>query len=517
MHPTGLDSFLRLAREFTLVPLSRQVMADLETPVAAFWKLRQGQASFLLESVEGGENWARYTLLGTSPARIITATGSSIRIQGGEQTEEIPVSPDDRFGTLGRVLDRYVHERVAPGLDEAGRTVALPRFHGGLVGAVSYDAVRQIERIPDRHKPPQNEAAELVFLETRQVLAWDNLKHRAQLVELIPTAGADEAELIRRYEAAVLSMDQAEARLEGPLPPLPSSADPAPAEVYGAIDDRNFGQLVEKAREYIAAGDIIQVVLSRRFLQARRGLHPFLVYRTLRALNPSPYMFYLELPDRTLVGASPELLVRRSLTPSGARGEVRPIAGTRSRGQTTAEDEALATELRADPKEVAEHVMLVDLGRNDLGRIAEVGSVEVDELMVIERYSHVMHLVSHVSGTLRPDVTPAETLAATFPAGTLSGAPKIRAMEIIDELEKSRRGFYGGAVGTIGVDGTVDLAIAIRTLIADDSTFAVQAGAGVVWDSIPEAEAEETHKKARVVLTAIDLARKNFFRPRSRA
>jgi len=258
-------------------------------------------------------------------------------------------------------------------------------------------------------------------------------------------------------------------------------------------------------------------VLSRRFLQAKRGLHPFLVYRTLRAINPSPFMFYLELPDKTLVGASPELLVRRSPEATRTRAEVRPIAGTRSRGATPAEDEALGTELAADPKEVAEHVMLVDLGRNDLGRIAKTGTVTVDDLMVIERYSHVMHLVSHVSADLRDNVTPSETLAATFPAGTLSGAPKIRAMEIIDELEKSRRGFYGGAVGTIGVDGTVDLAIAIRTLIADDSTFAVQAGAGVVWDSVPESEAEETHKKAKVVLTAIDLARKTFFRPRSRA
>ncbi len=532
----GLETFLRLARDFTLVPLSRQVMADLETPVAAYWKLRSAPASFLLESVEGGENWARYTLLGSDPQRIITATKARVRVvalnktaTGVEQTVESdvavdPTSPGDRHGALGRVLDRYVHERVGPGFDEAGQLVAMPRFFGGLVGAVTYDAVRHIEKIPDRHKLPKDETPDLVFLETRQVLAWDNLKHRAQLVELIPTDG-DEATLVARYGAAQRRLDDTEDRLMGPLTSLPTSPDPDPAEVYGAIDDKTYGQLVERAKEYIAAGDIIQVVLSRRFLQARRGLHPFLVYRALRAINPSPFMFYIELPDKTLVGASPELLVRQ--TPASAdhpeaTAEVRPIAGTRHRGATVAEDEALSDELRVDPKEVAEHVMLVDLGRNDLGRVARLGppdasgrpAVSVDEVMVVERYSHVMHLVSHVSARLKPGTTPADTVAATFPAGTLSGAPKIRAMEIIDELEKSRRGFYGGAVGTVCVDGSTDLAIAIRTLVADDSTFAVQAGAGLVWDSVPESEAEETHKKARAVLSAIDHARKTFFRPR---
>lgn len=530
MRSSGLSSFLRLAREHTLVPLSREVMADLETPVAAYWKLREGPASFLLESVEGGENWARYTLLGSAPRRIISATRSAIRVQTlahegqAAHTEDHPVDPSAPLGALGLVLDRYLSERVAPGLDESGTLVATPRFFGGLVGAVAYDAVRHVENIPDRHKPPKEDPVDLVFLETRYVLAWDNLKHRAQLVTLIPTHG-DEAALTARYEAAQRLFDELEARLLSPLPPLPQSPDPDPTEVYGAIDDRTFGQLVERAKEYIAAGDIIQVVLSRRFLQARRGLHPFLVYRALRAINPSPFMFYIELPDKTLVGASPELLVRQT-PPSTERpvatAEVRPIAGTRHRGATPAEDEALAEELRRDPKEVAEHVMLVDLGRNDLGRVARRGppdedgrpAVSVDEVMVVERYSHVMHLVSHVSARLADGTTPAATVAATFPAGTLSGAPKIRAMQIIDELERSRRGFYGGAVGTVCVDGALDLAIAIRTLIADDSTFAVQAGAGIVWDSVPESEAEETHKKARAVLAAIDHARKTFFRPR---
>jgi len=505
----GLQAFTRLLREHTLVPVVREVMADLETPVAAFWKLRRGAASFLLESVEGGEKLARYTFIGSDPRAIFTVRGQRLRVEvpGEAARETIPEGP---HGALGAVLDRYRDERVSVGIDEQGREVPLPRFFGGLVGAVTYDAVRLVERLPDRHKSDKD-TPDLVFLETDLVLAWDNLKHRAMFVHLARLSGREPAEAWAQIQRA---LDAAEARLEGPLPALPKSADPAPSEVYSAIDDKTFGAMVERARELIAAGDIIQVVLSRRFLQARRGLHPFLVYRALRALNPSPFMFYLELPDRTLVGASPELLVRRSTGDADAGDvvEVRPIAGTRPRGQTPEEDQRLMEELRSDPKEIAEHVMLLDLGRNDVGRIAEPGSVAATDVMVFEKYSHVTHLVSHVRGTVKTGVSQAETLAATFPAGTLSGAPKIRAMQIIDELETSRRGFYGGAVGTIGVDGNMDLAIAIRTLVADDSTFAVQAGAGIVWDSVPQAEADESRNKARAVLTAIDQARRVFVR-----
>ncbi|MFO0748603.1 MAG: anthranilate synthase component I family protein [Myxococcota bacterium] len=515
----GLESFRRLAADHRAIPVVREVMADLETPVAAFWKLRRGPWSFLLESVEGGEKQARYTLLGSEPRAFLTARGKTLTIKRtGQPTEEIVARGP--LGALGALADRYQGLSVAPAVladDFADRhldgapPIALPRFFGGLVGVVSYDAVRQIERIPDRHKLPSDETPELVFLETRLVLVWDNVQHRAMLVHLAQPDGAADAE--RAWAEAVRDLDDAEARLAGPLPPLPPSPDPTPAEVYTAVDDKTYGALVERAREYIAAGDIIQVVLSRRFLQARRGLHPFLVYRTLRGLNPSPYMFYLELGDRTIVGASPELLVRRTAASGGkpATVEVRPIAGTRPRGKTSEEDLALEHELKADPKEVAEHVMLVDLGRNDVGRVAVPGSVRVYDRMVVERYSHVMHIVSGVSGTLRDEVTPAETLAATFPAGTLTGAPKIRAMEIIDELEKSRRGVYGGAVGTIGIGGDLDLAITIRTLVADDSTFAVQAGAGIVWDSVPEKESDETRNKAQAVLRAIDLARRAFY------
>jgi anthranilate synthase component 1 len=413
------------------------------------------------------------------------------------------------------VLDRYETARVSPDVAPDGTSLGLPRFFGGLVGAIAYDAVRAFEAVPDRHGQDRSEHPDLVFLETGVVLVWDNVKHRAMLIDVVAVApDADDAALENAWDSANRALDEAEERLRGPLPALPANGDPEPGEVYTAIDDRTFAQMVERAKTYIAAGDIIQVVLSRRFLQARRGLHPFSVYRALRALNPSPYMFYLELGDRVLVGASPELLVRR--TPARgerpARVEVRPIAGTRPRGADPTEDAALATELLADPKEIAEHVMLVDLGRNDVGRIATVGSVRVDARMVVERYSHVMHLVSHVSGEPRADTSPCDVFAATFPAGTLSGAPKIRAMEIIDELESSRRGFYGGAVGTVALDGSLDLAIAIRTLVADDATFAVQAGAGVVQDSVPESEAAETRAKAMAVLKAMDIARKTFHR-----
>jgi len=514
MSSAGLEAFVRLAREHRVVPVVRAVIADLETPVAAFWKLRRGTASFLLESVEGGEKYARYTFIGTEPHRILTTHGTLLRTEvpgHPEFTEEVVVEAP--LGALGAVLDRYRDVSIARGIDGDGNDVPLPRFYGGLVGAVSYDAVRAVEKIPDRHRGSADRAPpDLIFMETRQVLVWDNLKHRAMLVHLAriddPTRAAS---LWLEVEAA---LDAAEQRLAGSLPPLPVSPDAAPSEVYSAIDDKTYAAMVERAREYIAAGDIIQVVLSRRFLQARRGLHPFLVYRALRALNPSPYMFYLELGERTLVGASPELLVRR--TESTRAVEVRPIAGTRPRGATPAEDAQLCEDLKNDPKEIAEHVMLLDLGRNDVGRISEPGSVQIDDVMVFEKYSHVTHLVSHVRGTLRADVGPAETLAATFPAGTLSGAPKIRAMQIIDQLETSRRGFYGGAVGTIGIDGNVDLAIAIRTLIADDSTFAVQAGAGIVWDSVGQSEADESRNKASAVLTAIDQARRVFVRTHGR-
>ncbi len=491
---TDRDAFRALAADHTLIPVTREVFADLETPVTAFWKLRRGRWSFLLESVEGGEQWARYTFMGTEPRAVYVAREGRLEVHRPDGAR--PVETVDVADPLAEVTRRVGQRRMA-------RVPGLPRFVGGLVGALAYDAVRFMERLP-RRNAPRPEIPDLVFMETRLVLVWDNLKHRAMLVVLAEVAGPADAD--RAWDEAQAALDEAEARLGGPLPALPlSPAGPSP-EPRSTMSDEAYGAAVEAARELIAAGDIIQVVLSRRFHQPAAGLHPFLVYRTLRGLNPSPYMFYLDLGELTLLGASPEVLVRKT----GPLVETRPIAGTRPRGATPEEDAALAAELRADPKEVAEHVMLVDLARNDIGRIAETGSVEIPHQMIIERYSHVMHLVSHTRGLARPEVGPADVVRATFPAGTLSGAPKIRAMEIIEALEPERRGFYGGAVGTLGAEGDLDLAIAIRMMVASGDRFDVQAGAGIVYDSVPQREADETRSKARAVLRAIELARQQF-------
>ena len=489
----GLGAFRRLAATHTLIPVAREVFADLETPVSAFWKLRRGHHGFLMESVEGGERWARYTFMGTEPRAVYTATGDRLRVErpGQDTVDRTCADP------LDAILSALRGQRVY-------RDPDLPRFVGGLVGAVAYDAVRRMERLPER-QPVRPGEPEICFMETRLTLVWDNLKHRAMLVFLahVPAPAAADA----AWDEAQRAPDEAAARLAGPLPPMPE-APPSGAtrEATASMDDADFARRVQAARELVAAGDIIQVVLSRRFTQPAAGLHPWLVYRTLRGLNPSPYVFYLELGETTLVGASPELLVRLT----GSLVETRPIAGTRPRGATPDEDDALAAELLADPKERAEHVMLLDLGRNDVGRVAEIGSVRVTEQMGIERYSHVMHLVSHVVGRAQDGVTAADVLRATFPAGTLSGAPKIRAMEIIEALETERRGFYGGAVGLVGADGDADLCIAIRMLVARGDTFDVQAGAGIVHDSVPEREADETRNKARAVLRAIAEARTLF-------
>ncbi|PIE17952.1 MAG: anthranilate synthase component I [Proteobacteria bacterium] len=490
----GLDAFVRLAAAHDLIPVTRAVFTDLDTPVTAFWKLRRGKWSFLLESVEGGETWARYTFIGTEPRAVYRARGRQLTVERPGR----PPATREVADPLAEVTGRFRGRRVY-------HDPALPRFVGGLVGAVTYDAVRWMERIPDAHAG-DDDPPELLFMETQLILLWDNLRHSGMLVYLAEIDDPGRAPAI--WAEAEAALDVAEARLAGPLPTLPPSPAPTPQAVGVSMSDEAFGEVVEQARKYIGAGDIIQVVLSRRFEQPAAGLHPFLIYRTLRGLNPSPYMFYLELDDTALVGASPEVLVRLT----DHRVEVRPIAGTRPRGATAEQDSALEKELLADPKERAEHVMLVDLGRNDVGRVSDTGSVCVVEQMVVERYSHVMHLVSHVAGTVRDGLAPADVLSATFPAGTLSGAPKIRAMEIIDALETHRRGFYGGAIGTIGVDGNVDLCIAIRTLVARGDTLTVQAGAGIVYDSDPQREADETRNKARAVLRAIDRARRLFHR-----
>ncbi len=485
------QGFQQLARDHSLIAVSREVLVDLDTPVTAFWKLRRGGFSFLLESVEGGEKWARYTFMGTEPRAVYTARGTSLRRQDLDAGTVETIPTDDPFATISA---RLMNHRFYA-------DPALPRFVGGLVGSLSYDAVRWMERLPVENAVAE-EPPDLCFLETRLTLVWDNLKHHAVLVYLAlvsdDPAGA--------YDEAEAALDAAVSRLARPLPDLPTAPPSGPVETTASCSDDEFCRHVDAARDYISAGDIIQVVLSRRFTQPAAGLHPYLVYRALRGVNPSPYMFYLELGTTTIVGASPEALVR--LTDGIV--ETRPIAGTRPRGETEADDLRLEADLRADPKELAEHVMLVDLARNDVGRVAAVGSVEVNERFSVERYSHVMHLVSHVRAVCRDEVSPAEVVRATFPAGTLSGAPKIRAMEIIEELEPMRRGIYGGAIGVVGVDGNTDLCIAIRTLVARADTFSVQAGAGLVYDSVPQSEADETRNKARGMLRAIEVARELF-------
>ena len=490
--PDSAATFTRLAATHTLIPVVRELFADLETPVSCFWKLA-GDAdwSFLLESVEGGEQWARYTLMGTSPRAIYTAKADSLTITrpGGPSETRSCTDP------LGELVEIMGRQRVY-------RDPDLPRFIGGLVGGLTYDAVRWMERLPDRHEV--GDAPDLVFMASELTLVWDNLKHRAMLVYLahVPEPSVAAA----AWAAAQTALDAAQARLDAPLPALPTvPADSLSSEPVVSMSDRAFGRAVVEAKKLITAGDVIQVVLSRAFRQPA-NVHPFLVYRTLRSLNPSPYMFYLRLGEQTLVGASPEVLVRVT----DGLVESRPIAGTRPRGADPAADEALAVELLADPKEVAEHVMLVDLARNDVGRVARSGSVAVTQQMIIERYSHVMHIVSHVHGQARPDASSRDIVAATFPAGTLSGAPKIRAMQIIDAFEPERRGMYGGAVGFLGAGGNIDLCIAIRMLVSSGGSFRVQAGAGIVYDSDPVKEAEETRDKAMAVLRAIDLAREHF-------
>ncbi len=482
------------AAGYTRVPLVQQVVLDGDTPVSAFAKLHRGEYGFLLESLEGGERWARYTFLATDPVTIYRYRGTvrERRDADGRWRREDGTAPP-----LRHLAELLRHDRA---LEIAG----LPRFTGGAVGFWGYDVVRTLEELPDA--PADDRAlpdAQVMVVDTLLVL--DHLFHRAIVIANV-AVGPDIAddELRRRIDAARQRSAAWLARLDTPhhLVPLElPDAIPVAAATSPYADDR-FRADVARCREYIAAGDAFQIVLSRR-LDVAPPPDPLLTYRWLRALNPAPYCYLLRLGPLSLVGASPEVLVRveqRTVT-------VRPIAGTRPRGRDGDDDVRLEAELRADPKEVAEHLMLLDLGRNDVGRVAEFGSVHVVEERVVERYSQVMHLVSEVRGTLRADLDALDALAAAFPAGTVSGAPKVRAMEIIDELEPTRRGPYAGAVGYVGFGATtLDTAIAIRTIVFTDHVASVQAGAGIVFDSDPEMEFRETAAKARAMLAALALA-----------
>ncbi|MBA3259195.1 MAG: chorismate-binding protein [Gemmatimonadales bacterium] len=481
-----------------MVPVTRQVVLDGDTPVTAFAKLHRGRYGFLLESLEGGERWARYTFLATEPREVFRYRGRSCE-RWSAVSDWAPVETDlPPLEHLGRMLRRHPPVSV-PG---------LPRFTGGAVGYLGYDVVRTIESLPDAPDDDRG-LPDAIVMVADTLLVLDNLYNRATVIASVETsAEAGDGELRRLFAEADSRIESWLERLACPgevrplaiesLPPLPAVASPYP--------DASFQQHVQRVKQYIAAGDVFQTVLSRRLDFPAPAPEPFLTYRYLRALNPAPYLYFLHCDDIHVIGSSPEVLVRVE------DGEVtlRPLAGTRPRGATPDEDASLATELAADPKERAEHLMLVDLGRNDVGRVAEFGTVRLTAFMAIERYSHVMHLVSEVRGRLRPELDALAALAAAFPAGTVSGAPKVRAMQIIDELEPVRRGPYAGAVGYVGWGArTLDTAIAIRTCVMRGGQAWIQAGAGIVADSDPEAEWRETEAKARAVLLALALARES--------
>ncbi len=491
MYYPDFETFSRLASQGNLIPVYREIMADMDTPVSAFRKIDDGRFSFLLESIEGGEKWARYTLLGSNPAVVIRSKGNTVELLGndGSLHREDAVDP---LGFLKGYLDNFRPVEVE----------GLPRFFGGAVGYLGYDMVRYFERL-SLSKPASIDSYDSYFVITDTILVFDNIK---QKIKIVSNAHLEPGtELKDAYADATSKIEAIIKKLKTPLNPTNSLPPANKVSFSSNVTRQAFEESVLKAKEYVRAGDIIQVVLSQRF-SAELTVDPFNIYRALRTLNPSPYMFFLRLDDTLVVGASPEVMVRKE----GYQVELRPIAGTRPRGDSQAEDCRLEQELLEDPKERAEHVMLVDLGRNDLGRVCTIGSVKVTELMVVERYSHVMHIVSNLQGELAEGKDSFDVLRATFPAGTLSGAPKVRAMEIIEELEPVRREIYGGAVGYFSFSGNMDMAIAIRTLVIKDGRIHLQAGAGIVADSNPAAEYQETVNKAMAVVKAIELVEKGL-------
>jgi len=506
-HPIrpSRKEFLALAKTHTLVPVCRTLLADLETPVSAFlraaWPERE---CFLLESVEGGEQVGRYTFIGVEPFKRMVAHGRQITITEGRKTTRIE---GDIFAELRDALAGH----------KAARLPGLPPFTAGAMGYFAYDAVRQIERLPE-HAEDELGVPDVCLLFFDEVLAFDHVRKQ---IWLVVTADVTKGSATAAYERAIRRLNKLEKRLQRPLPKLVSK--PAAAgklKVKHRTAKRDFAAAVERIKAYIRAGDAFQVVLSQRF-DVEPGVDSFQVYRALRTVNPSPYMFFLRVAPESalgagaakgkskkartleLAGSSPEMLVRVH----EGKVEYRPIAGTRPRGATEAEDQALCDEMMHNEKERSEHVMLVDLGRNDVGRVSKFGTVKVDKLMFVERYSHVMHIVSSIEGQLRPDLAAVDAFRACFPAGTLSGAPKVRAMEIIEELEPTRRGTYGGAVFYADFSGNLDSCIAIRSMLAVDGKGYVQAGAGIVADSVPELENQEAINKSQAVIRAIERAR----------
>ncbi len=483
------SEFSRLARHATLVPVAKTVAADLRTPVSAFLSVAAEEPNaFLLESVEGGEKIGRYTFLGARPYMILRARGRQITIErNGKKTQ--------MEGSIFKILDGLLREHTP------AHVAGLPPFTAGAVGFFSHDAVRQLEKLPELAKDDLKAPdCSLMFFD--RLLAFDHVRHE---IFIIATADVRRQTSRKAYDQAVRDIARIEKQLAAPLPkkylqpPKPQKGNP---KITISVSKKHFLNTVEKIKEYIMAGDVFQAVPSLR-LELEPGVAPLNVYRALRRVNPSPYMYFLRMDDLTILGSSPEMLVRVT----GRKLEYRPIAGTRKRGKDEAEDLKLEDELRNDEKERAEHVMLVDLGRNDVGRVSEFGTVKVRDLMFVERYSHVMHLVSAVEGTLRAGLSPVDAFAACFPAGTLTGAPKVRAMEIIEEVEPIRRGIYGGSILYADFAGNLDSCIAIRTMLVKGKKAYVQAGAGIVADSVPESEYQECLNKTRALVRAVELAR----------
>ena len=503
MYYPGQDEFLKLAGQGNLIPVSRCILADLETPLSAYLKIRGQAESFLCESVEGGEHIGRYSFVGCNPRAVIKQTGARVDvIENGKVVESFAIGRTVRDGlaVIEQVMGRFQPVAI-PG---------LPRFSGGALGFIGYEFIHDIEPVVPRPPTDQLNTPVMYFLIADQLLVFDRV---AQTITILVNAVLDGRAPAEAYDEAVGEIERLVSLLEQPSEHAPVDVPRETPEIPfdSNVTRQAFMENVERARKYITAGDIIQVVGSQRFSTPFKA-SPVDLYRAARSINPSPYMFLLELDGFSLVGASPEIHVRCE----AGRVEIRPIAGTRRRGRTPEEDKALEAELLADPKERAEHVMLVDLARNDIGRVCDFGSVQVKDLMIIERYSHVMHIVSQVEGRLAEGRTPYDLMRATFPAGTLSGAPKIRAMQIIAELEQTARGPYGGCMGYFSFNGNLDCCITIRTALLKDGKAYVQAGGGWVNDSTPEAEFQETLNKAKAMLKAVAMA-ENFSHPPSAA
>ena len=493
MAPITADKFKSFADQgYNHIPVVKEILADLETPLSAYLKLAgDGTYTYLLESVQGGETWGRYSIIGLSSRTILTVKGRRVSVtQEGKVVSE--TKSDDPFAEIEKFKGQYRTPEIT----------GLPRFSGGLVGYFAYDCISYIEpRLCKDDKRDPLDTPEILLMVSSNIVVFDNVTRKILII-----VHADPA-MTNAYNNALAQLESISGKLLSTLPeqPVPAPLLISESDFSFAFAKKDYFNAVKRIKEYILEGDVMQVVLSQR-MSIPFKVQPFNLYRALRSSNPSPYMYYLDLGEFHVVGASPEVLVRLEdnvIT-------VRPIAGTRRRGKDQAEDLALEKELLADPKELAEHLMLIDLGRNDVGRIAKIGSVKVTEKMVIERYSHVMHIVSNVTGTLKDNCTALDVLKATFPAGTLSGAPKIRAMEIIHELEPIKRGIYGGAVGYLSWGNNMDTAIAIRTAVIKDNTLYIQAGGGIVADSVPENEWEESLNKGRAVFRAVSMAVKGL-------